>query len=94
MRILRFSLSLLPRLIIVTYSGLLAAQQQSITAEESTKLKSFLREYLHDSYAAGDTATRYFATFVDLTDAGKQAIVYFTTAVQNSAYDSNHVTAA
>ena len=50
----------------------------SMTAEQSAKVKSFLRSYLQASYEAGDSATRYFATSADLSPAGGQIIVYFT----------------
>lgn len=63
-------------LLVVPYP--LAAQQPS-AAKESAKLRSFLRDYLHSSYVAGDNTTRYFAAFVDLQDGRTQeVIVYFT----------------
>ena len=47
--------------------------------DQAAKVREFLIDYLKDGYAAGDTATRYFAAFVDLKGEGKQqVIVYFT----------------
>jgi len=79
MRIVLRTLCLMTWPFLLTYSLLVAAQRPSMTPEESAKIKSFLRDYLKDSYKAGDTTTRYFATFVDLTEGGRpQVIVYFT----------------
>src|SRR6185295_15625277 len=80
MRIVLSSLCLIIPLLLVNQPPLLKAQRSSMPPEESAKLRSFLRHYLHDSYKAGDTTTHYFARFVDLTDGRgrRQAIVYFT----------------
>jgi hypothetical protein len=64
---------------LVGYCFLPGVQQSLRVANESPALRSFLRNYLRDSYAAGRTATRYFAASVHLTDdRGGQVIVYFT----------------
>ena len=56
-----------------------AIQQSSGAVNDSSSLRSFLRDYLRDPYIAGDTATRYFAVSVNLADNnGAQVIVYFT----------------
>ncbi len=78
-RIVLFSLQSVSGMLLATCSLFLMAQRQSTTTEESAKLKSFLRDYLHDSYKTGDTTTRYIAVFVHLTEGGRQhAIVHFT----------------
>jgi hypothetical protein len=77
--ILLFRLRLMAPLLVFVCFLSPAAEQPQMTPEESAKLKSFLRNYLQDSYKAGDTTTRYFATLVDLTgDGGREAIIYFT----------------
>jgi hypothetical protein len=78
MRIVLSSLRSLAWLLLVTYSLLVAAQRPSMTSKDSARIKRFLRDYLRDSYKAGETMTRYFAIVVDLTDGGRQTIVYFT----------------
>ncbi len=67
------------RLLLTIFPPLLVAQGSAVTAGESAKLKSFLREYLSASFKAGDTTTRYYAAFVNLTGGGRrQVVVYFT----------------
>ena len=79
MRIALINLRFPTAVLLAAYSLSVAAQRQLVTAGESARLKNFLRDYLQDSHRAGDTTTRYFAAFIDLTDDGRrQAIVYFT----------------
>jgi hypothetical protein len=66
-------------LLSVACALILLAQAPSMTADDSAKLKNFLRYYLADSHIPDDTMTRYVAAFADLKDEGtRQVIVYFT----------------